>query len=164
MEDLRIRAATKEDLGAINAIYNHYVTQSTCTYQTEPETAEARAKWFAEHGGEHPVIVAVEGSEIVGWASLSPVHSRCAYRHTVEDSIYVRHDARGRGIGSRLLSTLIERARFLGHHTMVAHISADQEASVTLHRRHGFAEAGRLREVGLKFDRWLDVVYMQLML
>ena len=164
MEDLRIRPATAGDLDAINAIYNHYVTRSTCTYQTELETADARAKWFAEHGPEHPVIVAVEKGEVVAWASLSPVHSRCAYRHTVEDSIYVRHDARGRGIGSRLLLTLIERARYLGHHTIVAHISADQDASVALHRKHGFAEMGRLREVGLKFDRWLDVVYMQLML
>lgn len=164
MNSLSIRTATVEDLPAVNDIYNHYVLHSTCTYQTEPSTPEERAEWFAQHGPAHPVIVAEDAGEVIGWGSLSRVHTREAYRFTVEDSIYVRHDYRGRGAGSALLAELIERARALGHHAVVGLIDAEQEASIRLHRRFGFAEVGRLRQVGYKFGRWLDVIYLQLLL
>lgn len=164
MNSLSIRAATVEDLPAINDIYNHYVLHSTCTYQTEPGTAEERAEWFAQHGPAHPVVVAEDAGEVIGWGSLSRVHVRQAYRFTVEDSIYVRHDYRGRGAGSALLAELIERARALGHHAVVGLIDAEQEASIRLHRRFGFEQAGRLRQVGYKFGRWLDVIYVELLL
>lgn len=156
-----IRLATREDLGAINAIYNHYVTCSTCTYQTEPATDTERAAWFDAHGPQHPVTVAELDGEVVGWASLSRFHPRAAYGRTVENSVYVRHDRHRRGIGSMLLADSVERARALGHHTIVALIDDAQRASVDLHRRFGFTPAGHLREVGFKFGRWLDVVYLQ---
>ncbi len=159
-----IRLATSADLDAINAIYNHYVENSTCTYQTQPSTEAERAAWFGVHGEKHPVTVYESDGEVIGWASLSKFHGRSAYGRTVENSIYVRNETRHKGIGSALLADLIERARTLGHHTIVALISADQAASIALHRKFGFAEAGRLKEVGNKFDRWLDVIYMQLML
>ena len=164
MGDLVIRQATVADLDTINAIYNHYVLHSTCTYQTEPETAAGRRAWFDRHGPEHPVVVADAAGEVVGWGSLSAFHARAAYRHTVENSVYVRHDLVRRGIGKTLLEHLIRQAKLIGHRTIIAGIDADQAASIAFHARHGFAEVGHLRQVGFKFGRWLDVIYMQLLL
>jgi L-amino acid N-acyltransferase YncA/8-oxo-dGTP pyrophosphatase MutT (NUDIX family) len=161
LREMMIRSATAEDLSAINAIYNHYVVHSTCTYQEEATTAEERAAWFAGRAAGHPVTVAVVEGEVVGWGSLNRYHARSAYRFTVENSVYVRHDAHRRGIGKALLADLLVRAAALGHHTVIAVISADQAASVELHRRAGFVECGLFREVGWKFGRWLDVMYMQ---
>jgi len=164
MPPCTIRPATPADLDAINTIYNHYVLHSTCTYQTEPSTPEARAAWFAAHGPLHPVTVAELDGAVAGWGALSPFHSRSAYRHTVENSVYVRHDLQRRGIGSALLADLIERARRLGHHTILGIIDAEQAPSIALHERFGFRRASHLREVGHKLGRWLDVVHMQLIL
>jgi L-amino acid N-acyltransferase len=161
---IHTRPATSDDLSAINAIYNHYVLHSTCTYQTEPSTMEERAAWFAAHGAEHPVIVAVEGDEVIGWGSLSRFHIRAAYRHSVEDSVYVRHDALGKGLGGLLLGELVRLAKEVGHHTILGGISADQEASIALHTKFGFEKVSHLKEVGFKYGRWLDVVWMQRML
>ena len=157
-----IRRAVESDLPAINDIYNHYVLHSTCTYQEEPSTAAERAIWLAAHGAMHPVTVAAgtDGS-VIGWASLSPFHARSAYRRTVENSVYVRPDVQRRGAGSALLADLIERARGLGHHAIIAGIDADQPASIALHRKFAFEQVGHLREVGFKFGRWLDVVYWE---
>ena len=102
-----LRAATESDLAAINEIYNHYVLHSTCTYQDEPETLEERARWFSHHGAKHPIIVAVDNARVVGWGSLSAYHPRSAYRHTVENSVYVHHEYQRQGIGSLLLEELI---------------------------------------------------------
>ncbi len=159
-----VRPATPADLPAINDIYNHYVLHSTATYQTEPATLQEREQWFAAHGGTHPVTVAEAAGEVVGWASLSRFHPRSAYRRTVENSVYVRHDQHRRGLGAALLADLIGRAERLGHHTIIAGIDAEQTASVALHARFGFTRVGHLREVGFKFGRWLDVIYMQRLL
>lgn len=159
-----VRPATATDLPAINAIYNYYVSRSTCTYQEEPSTDAERAAWFAAHGSQHPVTVAEAGGEVVGWASLSPFHARSAYRRTVENSLYVRHDLQRRGVGRVLLADLIGRARAGGHHTILALIDAEQGGSVALHLAFGFAPVARLRQVGFKFGRWLDVIYLQLIL
>lgn len=159
-----VRLATEADLAAINAIYNHYVAHSTCTYQITPETAEARLAWFRRRGPEHPVTVAEVGSEIVGWGSLNSFHPREAFARTVENSVYVRPDRQRLGIGRALLSELIERARAAAHHTIVAAISAEQTPSIVLHARFGFVETARLREVGWKHGQWLDLVSMQLFL
>jgi L-amino acid N-acyltransferase YncA len=164
MQPPRLRDAIAADLPVINEIYNHYVLHSTCTYQTEPGTAEERAAWFAAHGAKHPVIVAEQDGRVIGWASLSRFHQRRAYENTVEDSVYLHHEARGKGLGTLLLKELIARAQALRHHTMIGGISADQAASIALHAKLGFTEAARLREVGFKFGRWLDVVWMQRML
>ena len=159
---IHIRLATPQDLPAINAIYNHYVLTSTCTYQDQPTTEQERAAWFASHGPSHPVTVALgDRGEILGWGSLSPFHPRSAYRFTVENSLYVRHDLHRRGIGRTLLADLLARAAALGHRQVIALISADQDASIRLHHSAGFREAGRLLAVGFKYNRWLDVVYMQ---
>ena len=161
MPDLTIRPATEADLPAINAIYNHYVLCSTCTYQTEPSTDAERAAWFSPRTASHPVTVATVGEQVVGWGSLSRFHPRAAYGRTVENAVYVHHERHRQGIGSALLADLLARAAAAGHHAVVALLDADQAGSIELHRRAGFTEAGRLREVGFKFGRWLDVVYMQ---
>ncbi|QOV92179.1 GNAT family N-acetyltransferase [Humisphaera borealis] len=162
---VQIRPATLADLPAINDIYNHYVIHSTCTYQEEPETMESRIAWFHRHGVSHSIVVATDDvGTILGWGSLSAFHPRSAYRFTVENSVYLRHDVRGRGLGKAILAELISRARDLGFRSIIALIDAEQAASVALHKRAGFTLAGRLTQVGFKFGQWLDVVYMQLTL
>jgi len=162
--DIKLRPAAESDLAAINDIYNYYVLNSTCTYQEQPEQIRARQLWFRNHGRRHPVIVAVHNKEVVGWGSLSPYHKRAAYRHTVENSVYVHPDWHRRGIGSSLLEDLIRRSRELGHRAIIAAIDSDQTDSIRLHAKYNFQQAGRLRCVGRKFGRWLDVVYMELLL
>jgi L-amino acid N-acyltransferase YncA len=159
-----IRPATAVDCPAINDIYNHYVLTDTCTYQIEPDTLAERQAWFAHHGGVHPVLVAEQGGEIVAWGALSAFHPRAGYRFSVEDSIYVRSDCTRRGLGRALLSELLRLAREHGHHTVIALISADKAGSVALHEQFEFKPAALLSEVGYKFDTWLDVAFLQLML
>src|SRR5579864_5569274 len=117
-----IRPATESDLVAINDIYNHYVLHSNCTYQEEPETMENRREWFAHHGAKHPVIVAEMDGRVVGWGSLSAYHERSAYRHTVENSVYVHHQYHRHGFGSILLRELITLAKNAGHRAIIAGI------------------------------------------
>jgi phosphinothricin acetyltransferase len=159
-----IRDAREDDLPAIDAIYDHYVGTSTCTFQYQPAGLEARRAWFAEHGPTHPVTVALAGGEVVAWASLSRYKQREGYRFTGEDSIYIRPDWCRRGLGALLLADLVARATELGYHSIVAGVSSDQPGSLALHKRFGFSEVARFREVGYKFDRWLDVIYLQLSL
>ena len=164
MHEPLIRAARPEDLDSINAVYNHYVLNSMCTYQEEPSTADERAAWFASHGPDHPVTVMERDGQVVGWGSLSKFHPRSAYRTTVENSVYVRHDCHRQGFGGALLADLIERAKGIGHHSIIALIDSGQHGSLALHGRHGFVKAAHLREVGFKFGRWGDVIYLQRML
>lgn len=164
MSEPRLRDATKADLPAINAIYNHYVLHSTSTYQTIPATELEREEWFAAHGEKHPVIVAELDGEVIGWGSLNRFHVRQAYENTVEDSVYLHHERRGHGVGSLILAELLRRAHELGLHTVLGGIDAGQEPSMALHRKFGFEKVSHLKEVGFKFGQWLDVVWMQKML
>ena len=161
-----LRPATAVDLPAINAIYNHYVLHSTCTYQTVPSTEQEREEWFAGHGPKHPVLVAVDESSggVIGWGSISKFHARQAYENSVEDSIYLHHEWRGRGVGSQMLAELLRLAKEIGHHTMLGGIDADQKGSYALHKKFGFEKVSHLKEVGFKQGRWLDVIWMQKML
>ncbi len=163
-ERMEIRPARESDLAAINAIYNYYVIHSTCTYQLTPESDESRREWFRERSNKHPVTVAELEGEVVGWASLNRYHPREAYARTVENSVYVRHDRHRRGIGRALLADLIKRARQLDHHTILAGVSAEQAESIALHERFHFQKAAHFHELGWKQGRWLDVVFLQLML
>jgi phosphinothricin acetyltransferase len=159
-----IRPATLADCVAINEIYNHYVLHDTCTYQTEPDTLAERHTWFAAHGPAHPVLVAEASGEVLAWGALSPFRPRAGYRFSVEDSLYVRHDQRHRGLGKALLAELLQAAQSHGHRTVIGVISADKPDSIALHQNFGFTLAGVLRQAGYKFDTWLDVAYLQLML
>ncbi len=163
MENL-IRPATVADLRAIRDIYNYYVDRSTCTFQVEPDTEAERLAWFEGRPPAHPVTVAEEAGDVVGWASLSAWNSRCAYARSVEASIYVRHDLHRRGLGRMLMLDLIERGRAAGHHTIIGGACTEQTASMALQESLGFERVACFREVGYKFGRWLDVAYMQLFL
>ena len=157
-----IRPAAESDLATINDIYNHYVLNSTSTYQEVPETTDGRRRWFTRHGEKHPVLVAEANGRIVGWGALSVYNARTAYRHTVENSVYIHPEHRRQGFGSLLLEDLISRARALDHRAIIAGIDADQAASVALHAKFNFEKVGHLKQIGFKFGRWLDVIYMEL--
>jgi phosphinothricin acetyltransferase len=164
MSPVTIRPATEADLAAINDIYNHYVLTCTCTYQEVPETPAARRQWFSHHNERHPVIVAEDGGKVVGWGALSKFHERSAFQNTAENSIYIHHDYQRRGIGAALLTELITCARAFGYHAIIASIDGEQAGSVALHAKFGFQKVGHLKQVGFKFGRWLDVIYLELLL
>lgn len=159
-----LRDATEADLPAIFAIYNDAVRNSTATWElTEVDEAGQRA-WLAEHRAPYAAVVACQDGEVVGWASLSRYRPREGYRFSVETTVYVRSDRHRLGLGRLLVGEMIERARAGGFRTILGKISADNEASIQLHAAMGFVEAGREREVGFKFGRWLDLVTMQLLI
>jgi L-amino acid N-acyltransferase len=164
MIEIALRPAVESDLAAINDIYNYYVEHSTCTYQEQPETIGDRFEWFHNHGHAYPVTIAEHNGQVVGWSSISPYHSRSAYRHTIENSVYVRHGWHRRGIGSLLLEDVINKSRTLGYHAIIAAIDSDQTQSIALHAKYNFQHSGRLEQVGRKFGQWLDVIYMELFL
>ncbi len=167
---IRIRAAEPGDAEATRAIYNPEVLESTVTFDLRPRTLVEQQAWIVEHSGGHLALVAVDetspgdATDVVGFGSLSPYRSRPAYSTTVENSVYVRRDRQGQGIGRAILTELVHRATAHGFHAMIARIVGDHEASIALHRAGGFAIIGTEREVGRKFNRWLDVVLMQRML
>lgn len=162
---VELRAATPFDLPAIAAIYNQSVLDSTASWDYEPWTPAQHADWYAykvERG--FPLLVAVADGAVVGYASYGDFHHKIGYDATRELSIYLAEAARGHGVGTLLMEALIDHARRAGVHVLVGGLSADNEASLALHRKLGFVEVARMPEVGRKFDRWLDLVYMQLVL
>jgi L-amino acid N-acyltransferase YncA len=161
-----IRPATSADAASIVEIYNREVLETTATFDLVPRTLAQQQEWLSARSGAFAAIVAVEPvtRQVLGFAALSPYKERAAYRTTVEDSIYVHRDFNGRGIGKALLGRLIEVARESGFHSMIGRIEAGGDASRALHAGLGFALVGIEREVGRKFNRWLDVAVMQLLL
>jgi phosphinothricin acetyltransferase len=159
-----VRDATEADLPDILAIYNEVVRTSAAVYTEQEATLEDRKAWFAQRTGQgYPVLVAedpMDGS-VLGFATFGDFRPWPGYRHTVEHSVYIRADARGRGLGGILVEPLFGRAAALRKHVMVAGIDAANPASIRLHERLGFERAGTLREVGTKFGRWLDLLFMQ---
>ncbi len=162
----QIRDAGTADLDGILAIYNDAVQHTTAIWNDTPVDRANRAAWLAARtAAGYPVLVATAADgAVLGYASFGDWRAFDGYRHTVEHSVYVHRDARGRGTGHALLAALTGRARALGKHVMVAAIDADNLASLALHRRLGFAETGRMPQVGCKFGRWLDLVWLQLQL
>lgn len=162
---MRTRLATTDDAEAIRAIYNAEVVGSTVTFDMVARTRDDQLAWLADHRGPHPAIVATDGADVVaGFASVSPYRSRPAYSTSVEDSVYVRPDYRGRGVGKLLLSDLLVLVQSHGFHAVMARIVGGHQASIALHTSCGFELVGVEREVGRKFNRWLDVVLMQRLL
>jgi len=159
-----VRPATEADLPAILDIYNAAILHTTATFDVEPQTLDERLQWFRETKPPHCVLVAEEAGRVTGWGCLRSFRPRVAYRFTAEDSVYIDEEHRGSGIGALLLGELIERAKGGGFHSVVAGMTEGNPASEALHRGFGFVEVGRYRQVGYKFERWLDVVWMQLML
>ncbi len=161
-----IRAAEPIDAEAIRAIYNREVEGSTVTFDMVERSLEEQLAWISEHSGGHPAIVAVDqkSGQILGFGSLTAYRPRPAYSITVEDSVYVRDDSRGLGLGQALLGELVHLAGLHGYHSIIARIVGDHEASIKLHAAAGFLQVGRETEVGRKHGRWLDVVLMQRMI
>ena len=160
-----IRDAHEDDLAAMLAIYNDAVLTTTAVYDYQPRSHEQQVAWFkAKQEQRLPVLVAEDGDAIVGFASYGPFRPWPAYLHSVENSLYVAPEQRRRGIGSALLPVLIQRAAERGLHTMIAGIDATNEASLRLHAKFGFERVAQFREVGWKFERWLDLAFLQLML
>ena len=159
-----IRPATNADFAAILDIYNEQVENSTATFDVEPRSMDAQLEWVRQFKHPYVLLVAEGDGEILGWGCLHPFGAKPGYRFTAENSVYVRSDVRGAGIGKALLVALIDAAIANGFHTIVARIAGDNPVSVTLHEALGFEHMGREREVGYKFNRWLDVIVMQRML
>lgn len=153
-----------DDAEATRAIYNLEVTESTVTFDLVPRTLEQQQAYLVARSGAHAVLVAEDAGDVVGFASFSPYRDRPAYSTTVEDSVYVRRDQQGKGVGKLLLGELVALARSHGFHAMMARIVGGHDASIALHRALGFEFVGTEREVGRKFGRWLDVDVMQLLL
>lgn len=157
-------------------IYNDAVANTTAIWNETVVDVDNRRAWIAERqSAGFPVLVAVEpvdpsssehvaAERVLGYATFGPYRPHDGYRHTVEHSVYVRSDQRGRGLGSDLMAALINRARDSGVHVMIAGIDAANTGSVRLHERLGFRPAGTLTEVGTKFGRWLDLAFLQLTL
>jgi L-amino acid N-acyltransferase YncA len=157
-----VRPATPEDLPAILAIYNAAVTTTTAIWNWHPVDLANRRAWFEARAAQgYPILVAVADGTVAGYASFGDWRPFDGYCHTVEHSIYVAGDFQRCGIGRALMAALIERAEALGKHVMLGGIEAGNEASLSLHRSFGFVETARMPEVGRKFDRWLDLVFMQ---
>lgn len=153
-----------DDAEAIRAIYNHEVSFSVATMDLRPRSIAEQRAWILDREGAFGAIVGEVHGVVAGFGSLSPYRDRPAYSATVEDSVYVSTDARGLGLGRALLGELVEIATHRGFHTILAHIASDQEASISLHETCGFARVGMQRQVGRKFNRWVDVVIMQRMI
>jgi phosphinothricin acetyltransferase len=157
-----LRPFTWSDVAPITAIYAHYAANSVATFDIEAPGETFMAEKFghiADLG--HPLIVAEEAGRVVGYAYASVYRPRPAYRFTCEDTVYIAPDRLGQGLGRRLLTAVIEEARDFGFKQMIAVITAEREVSIRLHEKLGFSLIGRHPGLGLKFDRWLDIVHMQ---
>ena len=157
-----VRPATEADLAAIVAIYNDAVVNTTAIWNDAIVDVDNRKIWFdGRQKLGYPVLVAEEEGAIVGYGSFGDFRAFDGYRFSVEHSVYVADGVRRRGIASALLVALIEKAKELGKHVIIGGIASDNAASLALHAKLGFAETGRMPEVGFKFGRWLDLVFVQ---
>ena len=152
----------ESDLPGLLAIYNDVIANSTAVYTDTPVTLDDRRQWWQTRvASGYPVLLASDSSGVLGFSTFGDFRAWPGYRYTVEHTVHVRADCRGRGIGRQLLLALFPRAELLGKHIMIAGVDAANEASIRFHERLGFERAGVLREVGSKFGRWLDLVFLQ---
>ena len=157
-----IRDASADDMPGILAIYNDVIATSTAVYREDPATLDDRQQWFdARRAQEYPVLVAADASGVVGFASYGDFRTWPGYRFSVEHTVHIRADQRGRGAGTSLMHALIRRAVDQGKHVIIGGVDADNEPSLRFHERLGFVRVAHLRQVGFKFGRWLDLVFVQ---
>ncbi|MEP7203866.1 MAG: N-acetyltransferase family protein [Ilumatobacteraceae bacterium] len=165
---MTLRLASPGDAEQIRQIYNYEVSNTVATFDLVPRTLDDQKRWISDRNGAFAAIVALDATdemgEVVGFGSLSPYKERAAYRTSVEDSVYVRRDRNGQGIGKLILTELLRMAAATGFHAVFGRISASSESSIALHRSCGFELIGIEREVGRKFNKWLDVALMQALL
>lgn len=162
---MQIDEATERDIPALTAIYNEVIASSTAVFSEQPVSADSRLRWLEAHRiASQPVIVARVSGEVAGFAAYGDFRAWPGYSSTVEHSLHVARSHRRRGVGRGLLEQLIDCARLDGLHAMVAGIDAENEASLRLHEQLGFEGVGRMPEIARKFDRWVDLVLLQLIL
>ena len=162
---MHVRLAAPADAEAVRLIYNAEVVGSTATFDLRPRTEDEQAAWMVEHQGTYPVVVAVDDDgSVLGFGSLSSYRDRPSYSTTVEDSVYVDAGRRSGGVGRILLVELVRLGTLHGFHSMIARVGGDNAASIALHQACGFELVGVEREIGRKFNRWLDVAVLQRML
>ncbi len=162
---ITLRLATSADAEQIREIYNHEVMHTAATFDLVPRSLLEQQEWLAARSGAFATIVAVDvDGDVVGFGALSPYKERAAYRTSVENSVYVRRDLHGHGVGRLLVNELLSTAELSGFHAVFARINTTSEASIALHRRCGYELVGIEREVGRKFSRWHDVALMQRLL
>jgi len=162
VHSVTIRDASESDVPGILAIYNDVIATSTAVYRDDPASLDDRLQWFGARASQsYPVLVAVDDSGILGFASYGDFRAWPGYRFSVEHTVHIRTDQRGRGVGTLLMRALIQRAIEQGKHVMIGGVDADNEASLRFHDRLGFARAAHLHQVGFKFGRWLDLVFVQ---
>lgn len=165
MPDFLIRQAVLDDLHEILKIVNHEILHSTVLYEYELRTIEQQTDWFNEKMAlEWPIIVAEFEGNVIGFGTYGSFRARPAYSKSIEHSVYVHKDFRGKAVGNTLMVELIRSAKERGFHTMIAGIDSSNQGSVEFHRKFGFETVGTFKEVGFKFDKWLDVTFMQRML
>jgi len=164
-ETLNIRSAIIDDLPGILDIYNHAILHTTSVYSEHQHTYEMRLTWYNDRiSSGFPVFVAEIGGQIAGFSTFGHFRVWPCYRYTVEHSVYVHIDHRGKGISKLLLHPLINRAREMNLHAMIAGIDGENVASYYLHQSFDFVEVAHFKEVGFKFGRWLDLKFMELIL
>jgi phosphinothricin acetyltransferase len=158
-----VRCAVLADLPALTAIYNHYVVHTAITFDLAPLRLDQRRPWFDEHApdGRHRLLLIEQDGDVLGYASSSRWRPKAAYDTTVESSVYVRHDAVGRGLGRQLYAALFDALAREHIHTVVAGVALPNAASMALHERFGFREVGVFGEVGFKFGKFWDVAWLQ---
>ncbi|MDR7212626.1 N-acetyltransferase family protein [Flavobacterium piscis] len=162
---LKIRPATINDLENILEIVNYSILHTTANYSYDIQTLEIQKKWFYDKVSKKmPVIVADLEGKVVGFGSYGQFREKIGYQYTIEHSVYVVEDVIGKGVGSRLLTELIQLAKEQGYHVMIGAIDANNAGSIAFHEKFGFTVTGTVREVGYKFNHWLDLVFMQLIL
>ena len=161
---LHIKDAVITDLPAIMKIYNYAVKNLAASFDIQEKSIVERFRWFIKHRGKYPLIVAELNGRVVGYCCLSSFRDKAAYSQSAELSIYIDPEFWGRGIGTELMQELLRRAKKLKYHTIIAGITADNEASIRLHRKFGFELVGSFKEVGFKFGRWHDVNFYQLVI
>lgn len=160
-----IRNATENDLEVILDIMNHEIMTGTAVYSEKPQDLAFQKNWFVEKQRNNwPVFVHDINGNVGGYATYGPFRQRECYRYTVEHSVYVKETFRGKGIGVKLMKFLIANAQEQGFHSMIGGIDAVNDKSIRFHTQLGFQEVARMKEVGFKFDKWLHLVFMQLML
>ena len=160
-----IRLATEQDLPAMLDIYNDIIANTTAVWHYEPHTLQMRTEWFEQRQQQgFPIFVAEEAGKVLGFSTFGSFRPWPGYSKTVENSVYVAADSRGKGVANLLLPPLIEAARQLGIHAIVAGIDAENEISIALHKKFGFVEVAHFKEVGWKFGRWLDLKFLELVL
>ena len=160
----RLRPAVEADSAAIAAIWNREVRETAATTDTEPRSLGAQRAWLTARAAIHPVVVAVDGDEVLAFGALSPYRPKPSYAHTVEDSVYVKEGRRGQGLGALVLDRLLTLAARHRHRSVIARITAANEASVALHASRGFVRVGHERQVAFKHGAWLDVLTLQRLL